>query len=610
MDGPGPFVGCANAIESGVTASATRERIARLFRHGRGVDARPLIVYGAGGHGKVVANILIACGETVTGFVDDTKSESMKVLGLPVLGSSDWLDVNPDARVALGVGNSIVRARTAELCLAKQAELVTVIHPSAVVAPSAIVEDGAVIMPLAVVNPDGVVGRGAIVNTSAVIEHDCVVGAFAHISPHATLGGNCAVGPFAQLGIGATMLPGTKIGEYSVVGGGGLVAHDIPPHTIAVGIPARPTRSTDARINNGRETRVSVTARLLTADDPWWPRVLAETEHDIYHRPEYACADADTDEQPLAVWLEVAGCGLLVPLLRRPVPGRGDLFDAISPYGYSGALWRRNELPAPEQRREVAGAFLEVLAAESIVTFLMRLHPLLNASTLPLNEFGLLVDHGETVPIDLDGDLTTIRARMRQTHRNEIAQAVRKGVMVEHDPTCKNLDDFIALYDATMHRVGALSAYRFDRAYFEKLREDLSDNCHLFLARTREGELAAASMFFEESGIVQYHLSAMDQAHASTHATKLMIAEAIEWAHARRHRWLHLGGGVGARADGVFKFKAGFSPLRWKFRTLRVIANETQYRELSGLTNDDPIPAATDFFPIYRRSVSMSFPEW
>jgi sugar O-acyltransferase (sialic acid O-acetyltransferase NeuD family) len=571
------------------------------------MSARPLIVYGAGGHGKVVANILIARGETVTGFLDDFKPARTKVIGLPVLGSSDWLDANPHARVALGVGNNVVRARNAELCLAKQAELVTAIHPSAVIAQSAVIEDGAVILALSVVNPDSVVRRGAIVNTTAVVEHDCVVGEFAHISPSATLGGNCTVGPFAQLGIGAAMLPGTKIGEYSIVGGGGLVAHDIPPWTIAVGLPARPTHSMSTPVDNGRG-EVAVTARLLSADDPWWPRVLAETEHDIYHRPEYARADAGPDEQALALWLEVAGCGLLVPLLRRTVPGTPDLFDAISPYGYSGALWRRNELPSPEQLLEAARMFREVLAAESIVSFLMRLHPLLNASTLPLQDFGVLVDHGETVPIDLDNDIATIRAGMRKSHRNEIAQAVRKGVVVEHDPSFTHLDEFIALYGATMDRVGATSAYRFSRGYFEKLRDDLPVSCHLFLARTQGGELAAASMFFEENGIVQYHLSAMNPAHAATHATKLMVAEAIDWARARGNRWLHLGGGVGARADGVFTFKAGFSPLRSRFRTLRVIADESKYRQLSGLADVDPIAATSDFFPLYRWSSTMRLP--
>lgn len=182
-------VGCTDAIEDGVTGflpprdvaalvaalrrdiedatlrrrhgRAARERVVRMFRQeqiwealhdeyaadaGQGMSARPLIVYGAGGHGKVVADILIARGEKVMGFLDDTKTAGMKVLGLPVLGSSEWLDANPNARVALGVGNNIVRERTAELCLAKKADLVTAIHPSAVIAQSAVVEEGAVIM--------------------------------------------------------------------------------------------------------------------------------------------------------------------------------------------------------------------------------------------------------------------------------------------------------------------------------------------------------------------------------------------------------------------------------------------------------------------------------
>jgi sugar O-acyltransferase (sialic acid O-acetyltransferase NeuD family) len=566
------------------------------------MSERPLIVYGAGGHGKVVADILIARGEKVAGFLDDTKTTGMKLLGLPVLGAIEWLDAHPNARVALGVGNNIVRARTAELCLAKNAELVTAIHPSAVIAESATIEEGAVIMALAVVNPSGVVGRGAIINTCAIVEHDCVVGPFAHISPNATLGGHCSVGAFAQLGIGATMLPATKIGDYSIVGGAGLVANDIPPHMIAVGVPARPTRSIGMQA--GATQRVGATARLLSPDDPWWRRVLAETQHDIYHRPEYARADAGGNEQAMAVWLEIAGCGLLVPLLRRPVPGTSELFDAISPYGYSGALWRRAELPAPEHRRELAAAFRDVLASESIVSFLMRLHPLLNAQTLPLEGFGSLVDHGDTVPIDLDEDIARIRARMRQTHRNEIAQAERRGVIVEYDAACRQMDEFVALYETTMHRVGASAGYMFPRAYFEKLRDDLGGRCHLFLARTATGQLAAASLFFEENRIVQYHLSAMNAELASTRATKLVIAQVIDWAKSRNNRWLHLGGGVGARADGVFVFKAGFSPLRWRFRTLRVIADEARYRELSGLASVDPIPAPTDFFPIYRRSAS------
>ena len=204
---------------------------------------RPLVVFGAGGHGKVVADILLSIGERIAGFLDDDKPPGSVVLGLPVLGSHVWLDTNV-ARVALGIGDNATRARIADSCVTSGSELVSAVHPRAVIAPSVRVEAGAVIMALAVVNADAIIGRGAIVNTAAVVEHDSVVGRFAHISPGAVMGGACRVGAFAQLGIGAAMLPGTSIGESSIVGGGALVARHIPSYIVAVGLPARARRPT------------------------------------------------------------------------------------------------------------------------------------------------------------------------------------------------------------------------------------------------------------------------------------------------------------------------------------------------------------------------------
>lgn len=203
----------------------------------------PLVIIGAGGHGKVVADIFLARGERVTGFLDDTKPSGAKVLGLPILGTLAWLDTNV-ARVALGVGDNATRARIADSCVAAGAELVAAVHPRAVVAPSARVEAGAVIMALAVANADAIIERGAIVNTGAIVEHDCVVGRFAHVSPGAVMGGGCRVGAFAHLGIGGAMLPGTSIGDSSIVGGGALVAKDIPTRIVATGVPARARRAT------------------------------------------------------------------------------------------------------------------------------------------------------------------------------------------------------------------------------------------------------------------------------------------------------------------------------------------------------------------------------
>jgi sugar O-acyltransferase (sialic acid O-acetyltransferase NeuD family) len=202
----------------------------------------PIVVLGAGGHGKVVADILLAANERVIGFLDANKPAGVLVLGLPVLGPTTWLATNR-ARVALGVGDNAARARAADEAVSLGAVLVTAVHPRAVVSPSSRIDEGAVVAALAVVNPEAHVGRGAIVNTGAVIEHDCIVGAFAHVSPNASMAGGCRLGALAHLGIGASMLPGTSVGEATIVGGNALVARDLPSGVIAFGVPARVHRS-------------------------------------------------------------------------------------------------------------------------------------------------------------------------------------------------------------------------------------------------------------------------------------------------------------------------------------------------------------------------------
>lgn len=557
----------------------------------------PIIVYGAGGHGKVVADILFASGESVLGFIDDSKPAGTTVLGLPVLGGSAWLATH-GARVALGVGDNDARASRAAECIAQNHELVSAIHPTATVAATAIVEPGAVVMAHAVLNPDSYVGRGAIINTAAIVEHDCVVGEFAHLSPNATMGGNCKVSAYAQLGIGATMLPGTTVGEHAIVGGAALVTRDVPPFAIATGVPARPRRMRGARARSTTGQWVPA-ARLIKPGDPVWERTLRETPHDIYHTPGYAQVGA-AEHEPLAIWAEAAGHGLLIPLLRRKIAGHPTLFDAISPYGYGGPLWRRGEVPVPEVRTAIAESVLRLLAAESIVSMLVRMHPLLNGASRTVEDLGVIAEHGDTVVIDLEPELAMIRGSMRQTHRNEIAQAERAGITVELDPGCTQLARFERLYLDRMKRVNANAMYLFDHRYFMTLCEHLPASSHLFFA-TQDGRDLAAALCFEENQIVQYHLAAMDSEHVKTHAPKLLIAKIIEWARARSNRWFHLGGGVGAKNDGVYTFKAGFSPLRLRFRTLRVVADEVQYRRLSGLGPADSLGLADDFFPKYRR---------
>jgi sugar O-acyltransferase (sialic acid O-acetyltransferase NeuD family) len=206
-----------------------------------------IYVYGAGGHGKVVADILLSAGAgEVAGFVDDDERRwGSEVLGLPVLGGGEWLRLaaaDTTLSVALGLGGNAVRHSVAERCRALGVELVTPVHPSATVARSARLGAGTVVMAGARINPDAFVGEGVIVNTGAVVEHDTFVGDYAHLSPNAAMGGAARLGAHAHLGLGAVVLPGVEVGSGAVIGAGAVVARDVPEGVVAYGVPARVRR--------------------------------------------------------------------------------------------------------------------------------------------------------------------------------------------------------------------------------------------------------------------------------------------------------------------------------------------------------------------------------
>jgi sugar O-acyltransferase (sialic acid O-acetyltransferase NeuD family) len=210
----------------------------------------PAVIYGASGHGKVVADILRACGTEIEGFVDDDPRKSGEMFGLKILGDAKCLieraSRGPMA-VALGIGDNFARRVVAERCVAANAQLLMAVHPTATVAESAIMAPGVVIMAHAVVNPDAVVQRGAIINTGAIVEHDCKVGEFAHLSPKVAIGGHVEIGDFSWLGIGAAVIPKVKVGTGSIIGAGATVLTDVEDWVVAIGTPARILRKLKPR---------------------------------------------------------------------------------------------------------------------------------------------------------------------------------------------------------------------------------------------------------------------------------------------------------------------------------------------------------------------------
>lgn len=201
-----------------------------------------MVVIGAGGHAKVVIEAIRASGlGDIYGLIDPAPT-TRTVLGLPVLGGDELLPTLKAQGVTAAVialGNNTVRQRIGLRLRELGFGLPTVVHPSAVISPSAHLGEGVVIMARAVIGTEAEIGDFAIINTSASLDHDNIIGAAAHIAPGCALAGNISVGERTLVGVGSAVRPGVTIGADVVVGAGSAVVNDIPAGAIVVGAPAR-----------------------------------------------------------------------------------------------------------------------------------------------------------------------------------------------------------------------------------------------------------------------------------------------------------------------------------------------------------------------------------
>lgn len=202
-------------------------------------DSTAVVIYGGGGHGKSVLDLLRILGTyRVVGFIDDGVAAGEAIMGVPVLGGAEMLAELHQKGVRLavnavgGIGNVKVRVKVFQRLAEAGFGSPTIVHPTAFVEPSAMLSAGVQVFPHAYVGSDVVVGFGSIVNTGAIVSHDCQLADFTNISPGAILAGDAKVGQGALIGMGVTVNLGVEIGAGARVGNSATVKDDLPANGI------------------------------------------------------------------------------------------------------------------------------------------------------------------------------------------------------------------------------------------------------------------------------------------------------------------------------------------------------------------------------------------
>lgn len=197
-----------------------------------------LIIIGAGGHGKVCADIAQRMNTFKSiKFFDENKAG--KVMDIEIVQSKNIEEIiNQDTENFVAIGDNHIRSEKIELVLNLGANLATLIDPSAIISKSVNIGQGTVVMPNVVINSSAQIGIGVILNTSSIIEHDCILEDYVHISPSAVLAGGAKIGSKVWIGANSSIRECVKIGRNSIIGMGSVVTKEVESNIIAVGIPA------------------------------------------------------------------------------------------------------------------------------------------------------------------------------------------------------------------------------------------------------------------------------------------------------------------------------------------------------------------------------------
>ncbi|REF36679.1 acetyltransferase (GNAT) family protein [Thermasporomyces composti] len=344
---------------------------------------------------------------------------------------------------------------------------------------------------------------------------------------------------------------------------------------------------------------------VITLDDEsaWLAGLESAGGYDTYHLPAYQRLATPDGCTSVLLTYESEGVHVALPLTLRPLPAEvrratGYEYDATSVYGYPGPVC---DVPADnlgeEWRRAFADWFTKVCAELSVLSVFVRTNPLLDASGLFTTGPFVPRSATPTVAVDLTLGREERLARASAHHRRALRKSAQHGLTFVRDHSASAVTGFTTCYLETMAKHNAADSYLLDEARVRRMLTELGEHAELWVARKPDGEVASAAIFLRTNGIVQYHLGGTRTADYALGAARPLFEAVAEESHRRGDRWLHLGGGVGGDNDSLLRFKGGFGPDRFTYRTITAVLDEEAYRAAARAVGLDPDRA---FFPAYR----------
>lgn len=578
-----------------------------------------IIVIGASGHGKVIVEAIeLENKYTVHGFVDSFKQEGENILGYEVLGTESIIPELVKQGVTKGViaiGDNWIRCQMYEKIksLSPDFEFVSVIHPSAIISNYVKIGIGSVVLPSGKINTDAIIGDFCIVNTNANLGHDSIMHNFSSLAPSTTTGGNVTIGAFSAISIGANINQNITIGQHTVIGTGSAVTRHIGDYKVAYGVPAKEIRkrkpgesylnyiSINAtfkayKIENEKGLKkYKKVLETLNNSNPFYKIELLDTSDMLTHQLSYFVLKKE--DKPIIV----------MPFYKRKIfleEEETEYFDVISPYGYSGPLFDKDQVDSHlikyfwnkvdewYKKKNVVSEFVRFSLNDNFRAYSGTLIPSLK------NVKGTIVSE--------DQQWEAFKPKVRNNYRKAVQHQLE--IVMFHNPISEEIiKDFYDIYIQTMQRNNAHSQYFHYIDYFRNFINENPDSRIIAMVYKDSIPISTELILKGEDTLYSYLGGTLSE-YFYTRPNDFLKIEVLNWARNNNYKYYILGGGREDN-DGLYKYKKSFfsNDEDAIYYTGRKIVNPEMYTNLVAKKSDvDQIEDVDDitknYFPLYRQN--------